>query len=102
MGECPGSGSRHGYTDVFQFGVLDMNAVSQSFPLQRSHPDELLVGLVSVSDRASSGSYEDRGIPALTEWLQRALIRPPQVVSRLIPDEREGIDRKSTRLNSSH
>ncbi|MDN5844427.1 MAG: molybdopterin adenylyltransferase [Alcaligenaceae bacterium] len=68
-----------------------MNVVSESFPLRRSHPDELIVGLVSVSDRASSGTYEDRGIPALTDWLRRALTRAPQVVSRLIPDERAGI-----------
>lgn len=68
-----------------------MSVASVPFPLRRSHPDELIVGLVSVSDRASSGTYEDRGIPALTQWLQRALTRPPQVVSRLIPDEREGI-----------
>ncbi|MGB6009063.1 molybdopterin adenylyltransferase [Castellaniella sp.] len=65
--------------------------MSDSFPLRRSHPDELIVGLVSVSDRASSGVYQDQGIPALADWLQRALTRPPQVVSRLIPDDRAGI-----------
>ena len=65
--------------------------MSNSFPLKRTHPDELLVGLVSISDRASSGVYEDQGIPALTAWLQRALTRAPQIVSRLIPDERGGI-----------
>jgi molybdopterin adenylyltransferase len=59
--------------------------------LHRTHPDELLVGLVSISDRASAGVYEDKGIPALVQWLQRALTRPPQIVSRLIPDGREGI-----------
>ena len=63
----------------------------QVFPLQRSHPDELLVGLVSVSDRAASGTYQDQGIPALSDWLRRALVQPPQIVSRLIPDERPGI-----------
>ncbi len=63
----------------------------QAFPLQRSHPDELLVGLVSVSDRAASGTYQDQGIPALSDWLQRALVQPPQIVSRLIPDERSRI-----------
>uniref|UniRef100_UPI00333E7D17 molybdopterin adenylyltransferase n=1 Tax=Castellaniella defragrans TaxID=75697 RepID=UPI00333E7D17 len=61
------------------------------FPLRRSHPDELLVGLVSVSDRASSGAYQDQGIPALEDWLRGALTRAPQVVARLIPDERERI-----------
>ncbi|MGB3422976.1 MAG: molybdopterin adenylyltransferase [Castellaniella sp.] len=65
--------------------------MSDSFPLRRSHPDELIVGLVSVSDRASSGVYQDQGIPALQDWLASALTRPPQVVARLIPDERDGI-----------
>ncbi len=64
-----------------------------TFPLQRTHPDELLVGLVSVSDRASTGVYQDQGVPALTDWLQRALTRPPQIISRLIPDDRAGIAR---------
>lgn len=62
-----------------------------SFPLRRNHPDELLVGLLSVSDRASSGVYADQGIPALAEWLNRALVQPPQVVSRLIADDRHAI-----------
>ncbi|HEU0230560.1 MAG TPA: molybdopterin adenylyltransferase [Burkholderiaceae bacterium] len=61
--------------------------MEQQSRLARSHPDELLVGLVSVSDRASSGVYEDQGIPALEAWLSRALTRAPQIASRLIPDE---------------
>lgn len=65
--------------------------MSDSFPLRRTHPDELIVGLVSVSDRASSGVYQDQGIPALRDWLGSALTRPPQMVARLIPDERAGI-----------
>jgi len=65
--------------------------MSDSFPLRRGHPDELIVGLVSVSDRASSGVYQDQGIPALRDWLASALTRPPRVVDRLIPDERAGI-----------
>ncbi|MER1941335.1 molybdopterin adenylyltransferase [Castellaniella sp. FW104-16D08] len=65
--------------------------MSQSFPLRRRHPDDLIVGLVSVSDRASSGVYQDQGIPALTEWLGQVLTHAPQIVSRLIPDERDGI-----------
>lgn len=65
--------------------------MSDHFPLRRSHPDELLVGLVSISDRASSGVYEDQGIPALRDWLERVLTRPPRVVARLIPDERAQI-----------
>ncbi len=55
--------------------------------LVRSHPDELLVGLVSVSDRAASGNYQDQGIPALQQWLSSALTQAPQIVSRLIPDD---------------
>ncbi len=65
-----------------------MNASSR---LVRNHPDQLLVGLVSISDRASSGAYEDKGIPALQTWLADTLTRPPQFAARLIPDEREQI-----------
>src|SRR5690606_21087776 len=59
--------------------------------LVRQHPDQLLVGLVSVSDRASSGAYQDQGIPALQGWLDGALTRAPQYASRVIPDESAGI-----------
>jgi molybdopterin adenylyltransferase len=61
---------------------------SGAAPLVRRHPDELLVGLVSVSDRASSGVYRDEGLPALQGWLESALVGPCQCVTRLIPDER--------------
>jgi molybdopterin adenylyltransferase len=54
--------------------------------------DELLIGLVSVSDRASRGIYEDQGIPALREWFERALTTPWRMVSRLIPDEQPVIE----------
>ena len=47
----------------------------------------LKIGLVSISDRASSGVYEDRGLPALKEWLGRALRNPLSFEARLIPDE---------------
>lgn len=60
---------------------------TQQQALVRKHPDELLVGLVSVSDRASSGVYQDQGIPALQEWLEAALVQPPQFATRLVPDE---------------
>ncbi|MCC6217488.1 MAG: molybdopterin adenylyltransferase [Polyangiaceae bacterium] len=46
------------------------------------------IGLVSVSDRASRGEYEDAGIPALREWLVRAVASPLELVERVIPDER--------------
>lgn len=65
--------------------------MSASSRLVRNHPDELLVGLVSISDRASSGGYEDKGIPALQSWLEDTLTRPPQIVARLIPDEQQKI-----------
>src|SRR5690606_26702664 len=65
--------------------------MSSSSRLVRQHPDELLVGLVSVSDRASSGVYQDEGIPALQSWLCGALTRPPQFAARLIPDEAQRI-----------
>jgi molybdopterin adenylyltransferase len=49
------------------------------------------IGLVSVSDRASTGVYEDKGIPALKDWLSRALRNPITWETRLIPDEEAGI-----------
>ncbi|MDO4904514.1 MAG: molybdopterin adenylyltransferase [Lautropia sp.] len=52
----------------------------------------LRVGLVSISDRASTGTYEDRGIPALTDWLNQALISPWQAEPRLIADEQPVIE----------
>ena len=54
--------------------------------------NELLIGLVSISDRASSGVYEDRGIPALQEWFGAALATPWKMVTRLIPDEQRVIE----------
>jgi len=53
--------------------------------------DPVRIGIVSVSDRASSGVYEDKGLPALKDWLQRALRNPLTFESRLIPDEQAGI-----------
>ncbi len=49
------------------------------------------IGIVSVSDRASTGVYEDKGLPALKDWLTRALKNPVTFESRLIPDEKDGI-----------
>jgi molybdopterin adenylyltransferase len=48
---------------------------------------ELVIGLVSISDRASEGVYQDQGIPELQRWLTRALTSPFRVETRLIPDE---------------
>ncbi len=49
------------------------------------------IGLISISDRASSGVYVDKGLPALQDWLSRALHNPLQFETRLIPDEQAGI-----------
>jgi molybdopterin adenylyltransferase len=54
--------------------------------------DELLIGLVSISDRASQGVYRDEGIPALEEWFKRALTSAWRTETRLIPDERPVIE----------
>ncbi len=58
----------------------------------RNHPDELLIGLVSISDRASTGVYEDQGVPALKEWFAQALSSPWQMENRLIPDVQSTIE----------
>jgi molybdopterin adenylyltransferase len=54
-------------------------------------PDAITIGIVSISDRASSGVYEDKGLPALRDWLSRALINPLTFDARLIPDEQAAI-----------
>jgi len=59
----------------------------------RSHPDELILGLVSASDRASKGVYADQGLPGLKEWFARAMKSPFRVHERLIADERTAIER---------
>ncbi len=55
--------------------------------------DEAVIGLVSISDRASSGEYVDQGVPALHEWLSRALSSPWKAETRAIPDDRAEIER---------
>ena len=54
--------------------------------------EELVIGLVSISDRASTGIYEDKGIPALQEWLASALTTPWRAETRLIADDRAAIE----------
>ncbi len=54
-------------------------------------PDRVRIGIVAVSDRASTGVYEDKGLPALREWLSRALLNPIDWEARLIPDEQDVI-----------
>jgi len=56
-----------------------------------SEHDPVTIGIVSISDRASSGVYEDKGLPALKDWLARALRNPVTFQERLIPDEKERI-----------
>ena len=62
-----------------------------SAELQLPPPEAVKIGLISVSDRASSGVYEDLGIPALQQWLSSALHNPITFVSRLIADDQAGI-----------
>ncbi|MDR2851623.1 MAG: molybdopterin adenylyltransferase [Burkholderiaceae bacterium] len=56
-----------------------------------SPADPVCIGIVSISDRASSGVYQDKGLPALQDWLTRALRNPVTFAARLIPDEKESI-----------
>lgn len=58
----------------------------------------LRIGLVSVSDRASSGVYRDEGIPALESWFAAALATPFETTTRLIPDDRATIERTLAEL----
>jgi len=60
--------------------------------------EEVLIGLVSVSDRASGGVYEDKGIPALQAWLESAIATPYRVETRLIPDDRASIEQTLVEL----
>ncbi|GAB2180034.1 molybdopterin adenylyltransferase [Denitratisoma sp. agr-D3] len=57
-----------------------------------TNDNKLLIGLVSISDRASSGGYEDKGLPALQEWFGAALASPWHMETRLIPDEQVVIE----------
>ena len=61
-------------------------------PPKKTNPDEALIGFVSISDRASDGTYQDQGIPALTDWFSRALTSPWRMETRLIPDDRTLIE----------
>jgi len=60
--------------------------------------DAVRIGIVSVSDRASSGVYEDKGLPALRDWLTRALKNPITFEARLIPDEKDRISQALVEL----
>ncbi|WP_239428275.1 molybdopterin adenylyltransferase [Snodgrassella communis] len=58
----------------------------------------LKIGLVSISDRASTGIYADQGLPELKKWLQRAVLNPLKLVEQLIPDEQALIESTLIRL----
>ncbi|MFZ2855397.1 MAG: molybdopterin adenylyltransferase [Rhodocyclaceae bacterium] len=58
-----------------------------------NNDEELLIGLVSISDRASQGVYADQGIPALQEWFAGALASPWRMETRLIPDDQASIEK---------
>ena len=64
--------------------------------------DTVKIGLVSVSDRASAGVYQDQGIPALKNWLQSALLNPVEFVDVLIPDEQAEIENALKKLADEH
>lgn len=53
---------------------------------------QIKIGIVTVSDRASRGDYEDLGGPAIRDWFSRALVTPWQAVSRIVPDEQAQIE----------
>lgn len=87
-----GSGSQallNAIASTFSSVIIVMSSTVS--PLARRHPDDLIVGLVSISDRASSGAYQDQGLPALQTWLGKALSSSWQAVERLVPDEAEAI-----------
>jgi molybdopterin adenylyltransferase len=62
-----------------------------SLPTPDARCDTIRVGIVSISDRASSGTYEDKGLPALRDWLAQALLNPIEYQARLIPDDQATI-----------
>jgi molybdopterin adenylyltransferase len=75
-----------------------MSLTNRTDELAADLAGDLIIGLVSVSDRASGGVYEDKGIPALQEWLQAAIATPFRVETRLIPDDRASIERTLVEL----
>lgn len=64
--------------------------------------DAVKIGLVSVSDRASAGVYQDQGIPSLKAWLETALLNPIEFVEILIPDEQTEIENALKKLADEH
>ena len=73
-------------------------ATTTSLPTADHSCDPVTIGIVSISDRASTGVYEDKGLPALKDWLSRALLNPITFEARLIPDEQATISATLTEL----
>ena len=67
------------------------DALHAAPPTALPAPEPVKIGIVSISDRASTGVYEDKGLPALKDWLSRALHNPISFEPRLIPDEQATI-----------
>ena len=65
--------------------------MTPSQDISKAEHDHVKIGIVSISDRASTGVYKDKGLPALQTWLSNALKNPLQFEARLIPDEKERI-----------
>jgi molybdopterin adenylyltransferase len=61
--------------------------------------EQVVIGLVSISDRASKGVYKDEGIPALNDWLGKVIVNPCRIIERLIPDEQPEIERTLKQLS---
>src|SRR5438045_4432131 len=80
-------------TDRARFFARSLVLSTTPMDRRRIAVPELLIGLVSISDRASAGVYDDKGIPTLNEWFAAALKSPWRMESRLIPDEQVVIER---------
>ena len=80
----PGQGQGQDQTPDQTQDQVEASAATAVPPL-----DSVRIGLVSISDRASAGIYSDQGLPALRDWLGRALKNPVHWVERLIPDDQE-------------
>ena len=61
--------------------------------MTKNESDTIIIGLVSISDRAYDGTYADQGIPALSEWLGLAVKSPFELQVRLVPDEKDRIEK---------
>src|SRR5712692_3166193 len=91
----PYSLSRHHGISYFPFSIAFhcvLCVFASRFRGNMSENEQVIIGLVSISDRASKGVYKDEGLPALEEWLGRVVLNPRRIVTQLIPDERPVIE----------